>query len=80
MGQWDTLVRWSPDSRTLIYINHQAGIDNLWAQPVVGGPAKQITNFKEGRIFSFDWLRNGDLVASRGDQNSDVVLINDLAR
>jgi len=78
--QWDTPLRWSSDGRYLTYIDHTGGIDNMWGQPIEGGTPKQLTNFEEGRIFSFDWAKDGSLVTSRGVLTSDVVLIKDAGR
>jgi Tol biopolymer transport system component len=78
--QWDTPLRWSSDSRYLTYIDHAGGIDNIWGQPIAGGTPKQLTNFDESRIFSFDWAKDGSLVTSRGVITSDVVLIKDAGR
>jgi Tol biopolymer transport system component/predicted Ser/Thr protein kinase len=77
---WDAMVRWSGDGRSLTYINNQAGIENVWAQPIDGGATRQVTNFTDNRILSFDWSRDGNLVTSRGVVTSDVVLITDLER
>ncbi|HEY6121099.1 MAG TPA: protein kinase [Pyrinomonadaceae bacterium] len=76
--QWDTLLRWGSDSRTVTYTDHRGGIDNLWGQSIDGDKPKQLTSFKEGRIFSFDWSAEGNLVLSRGEQTSDVVLISNV--
>lgn len=76
--QWDTQLRWTPDSRGLAYIDARAGVENLWVQPLDGGPAKQLTNFTESRIFSFDWSQDAALASSRGVITSDVVLITDV--
>lgn len=78
--QWDTLLRFTSDGRALTYIDHRGGIDNLWAQPIDGGSPKQVTNFADGAIFSFDWSREGNLIVSRGVITSDVVLISDASR
>lgn len=69
-------VRWSPDGQTLTYTANRDGIPNVWAQPLAGGPAKQITDFKsEGRL-RFDWSRDGkQLVFSRHVWTSDLVLL-----
>ena len=49
---------------------------NLWSQPLDGGPATQLTNFKSEIFFSFEWSRDGKLlVLGRGATCSDVVLI-----
>lgn len=78
--QWDSLLRWTPDGRYLVYVDHSGGIDNLWGQPIDGGAPKQLTNFEDSRLFSFGWLKDGSLVASRGVITSDVVLIKDANR
>jgi Tol biopolymer transport system component len=75
--QWDTMLRWAPDSRSLTYLDHRRGVDNLWSQSIDSGPPKQLTNFAESSIFSFDWSREGQLVTSRGVITTDVVLITD---
>ena len=77
---WDTFLRWNGDSTSLTYVSNNAGVENVWTQPIAGGPAKQLTNFVDNRILSFDWSREGDLVASRGLVTSDVVLITDADR
>jgi Tol biopolymer transport system component len=78
--QWDTPLHWSPDGQYLVYVDHRGGIDNLWGQPIGGGDPKQLTNFDEGQIFAFGWLKDGTVVASRGVIASDVVLIKDTDR
>jgi Tol biopolymer transport system component len=75
--QWDTQLRWTADSKSLAYLDTKAGIENIWTQSIEGGPAKQLTNFNESKIFSFGWSRDGALVTSRGVLTSDVVLISD---
>lgn len=76
--KWDSLLRWYGDSHSLTYLGNSGGVDNVWAQPIDGRPAKQLTNFTDNRIFSFDWSREGNLVTSRGVITSDVVLISDV--
>lgn len=76
---FQSLVRWTPDGLSLAYIKNQDGVSNIWTQPVNGGPAKQLTNFKSDQIFWFDWSPDGrQLAVSRGTVSSDVVLIKDL--
>ena len=78
--QWDTPLHWSPDGKYIVYVDHSGGIDNLWGQPIDGGAPKQLTNFDEGKIFAFGWLKDGGLVTSRGVITSDVVLIKDSSK
>jgi Tol biopolymer transport system component len=69
-------LRWTADGRALTYVLTAGDVSNLWNQPVLGEPAKQITSFKSSRIFSFDWSPDGkQLILSRGAATSDVVLI-----
>jgi serine/threonine protein kinase len=73
-----TRLGWTPDGRAIAYIDTRGGVANLWAQPLDGGPAKQLTNFNSDLIYSFAWSRDGkQLALSRGKRNSDVVLISD---
>lgn len=69
--------RWSPDGRSIDYVDQHKGVSNIWAQPVDGGPPRQVTHFNSGAIFNFAWSKKGDLALSRGTQTSDVVLIKD---
>ena len=70
------ILRWSPDGQSLTYSAHRDGVSNIWAQPLDGGPAKQLTDFKvEGR-FLFDWSRDGkQLVFTRRVWLADLVLL-----
>jgi Tol biopolymer transport system component len=71
-----SLFQWTPDGKALTYPDTKDGIDNLWNQPLDGGPPKQVTHFTSDRIFSFSWSRDGkQLAVSRGTRTSDVVLI-----
>ncbi len=77
-GSLDT-IRWTADGRALTYIATHGGVSNIWSQPLAGGKPAQLTNFKTGRIFNFDWSPDGKWLAlARGSVTSDVVLISDL--
>ena len=68
--------RWTADSRALTYVVTNAGVSNIWLQPINGDAPRQLTTFKSDRIFSFDWSRDGkQLLVARGMVTSDVVLI-----
>jgi Tol biopolymer transport system component len=69
-------LRFSPDSRSLVYARTEAGVSNLWTLPLNGGPPQQLTQFSVGRIFSFDFSPDGKRIAmGRGALSGDVVLI-----
>jgi len=71
-------VRWTHDGRALTYIVNRGGVSNIWIQPVDDSPARQLTDFKSDRIFSFDWSRDGKWLAlSRGPEQRDVVMMSD---
>ena len=75
--QWDSPLRWTADSRSLVYVDQHGGIENLKAQPIEGGPQKQITNYSDEKIFSFAFAKDGTVATSRGVIATDVVLISD---
>ncbi len=70
--------RWSPDGRSLSYLDTRGGVTNIWSFPLDGSPPKQLTDFKTDRIYNFKWSADGkQLVLARGTTTSDVVLIRD---
>lgn len=69
-------LRWSPSGKALQYRLVRGGAENIWEQPLSGGPARQITNFPSGRIFGFAWSADSkQLLLTKGTESSDVVLI-----
>ncbi len=40
---------WTPDGKALYYVSDRGGVQNIWIHPV-NGTAKQITNYKKGRV------------------------------
>ncbi len=69
--------RWSSDGKSMLYSESRNRVDNLWSQPLDGGLPKQLTDFKSDRIFRFDVSHKNDYLAfARGNDVSDVVLIN----
>lgn len=75
------IINWSPDSKSVVYTVSANNVTNLWSQPIAGGPAKQITDFKEMLTTSFAWSPDGKrLACTRGNLMRDAVLIRDLAQ
>jgi eukaryotic-like serine/threonine-protein kinase len=68
-------IFWTSDGRAISFINTVNGVDNVWEQPVAGGPPKPVTHFTSDKIFWFDWSRDGRLALSRGTDSTDAVLI-----
>ena len=70
------MLRWTADSRALIYIDKQNGAQNLWQQPLDGSPPRQITAFTEDQILHYDSIVDGtELIISRGGRRRDIALI-----
>ena len=69
-------IRWRPGTMEVSYVVTKDGVDNIWVQPIDGGPAKMYTNFSEEYMGFFSWMPDGkSLVVSRGHSSADVVLI-----
>ena len=77
-GSFGRTIHWTADGRNLTYVDTKGGVSNIWVQSLDGGAPRQLTDFKDQRIFGFAWSRDGkQLALSRGVVNSDVVLIKD---
>ena len=72
-------LKWTPDGRSVLYVDARGGVSNIWSQPIDGSPPRQLTNFKSDLIFAFDQSDDGkQMVLSRGNISNDVVLIADV--
>jgi Tol biopolymer transport system component len=84
VSDWPALygrLRWTPDGGAIAYAPRQAGVGNIWAQPIDGSTPKQLTHWNPSPIFSFDWSRDGKWLAyAGGTLTSDVVIISDTRR
>ncbi len=70
------VLRWSPDSRALNYLQTKNGVTNIWSLPINGGQPKQLTDWKSDHIFWFEWSGESKILAcSRGTFATDLVLI-----
>jgi Tol biopolymer transport system component len=67
--------QWSRDGKSLVFVEKQNGVSNLWNRPLDGSPPKQLTHFQSDRIVSFAWSRDGkQLALARGTETSDCRL------
>ncbi len=84
ISDWPALwgrLRWYPEGNAIAYAARQAGIGNIWIQPLDGSAPKQLTHWNPTPIFSFDWSRDGKWLAyASGSLTSDVVVITDTRR
>jgi len=68
---------WTPDGRSIAYADNASGFFNVWSQPIEGGAAKQLTNFKSEFVSSFAISRDGKIAVYRWSATRDIVLIKD---
>ncbi len=69
-------LRWLPDGSAIIYATTERGTDNLWQQPIHGGPAVPLTKFTKQRLYDFAWSPDGRQCAVlRGEPHSEVYLL-----
>jgi Tol biopolymer transport system component len=73
----ESTLHWTGDGKAITYVDNRGGSGNIWSQPLDGSPARPLSNFSTGQLFSLAWSRDGRLAYSRGLQTSDVVLIRD---
>jgi Tol biopolymer transport system component len=70
------IIRWTPDSKALTYLDKVNGVQNVWRQPLDGSPASKITDFNEDLILYYSLPPSRQLlILSRGGRKRDVVLI-----
>ena len=73
----------TPDGRALVYPVREAGVDNLWLQPLDASAtaAKRITNFTGGLIDAYHFSLDGkQLGVLQRHAVSDVVLLRDTSK
>jgi serine/threonine protein kinase len=74
-------IVWMPDGKSLMYQDNRGGVSNIWAQPLVGGPPRQITHFQSELIISYDWSPDGKyLGVVRSSTTSDVLLMTNTSK
>ena len=66
---------WSSDGKSLLYSDSRERVENIWSQPLEGGEPRQLTHFKEDRIFRFGISADGHFVMGRGADTSDAVML-----
>jgi len=50
---------WAPDGRSLYFMSDRTGAENIWSQPIGGGAARQLTQFRAGRVLWPDISTDG---------------------
>ncbi|MFZ2009484.1 MAG: hypothetical protein WAU76_05705, partial [Candidatus Sulfotelmatobacter sp.] len=71
--------RFSPDGKSIAFVIGEAGVDNIWMQPVDGSKGRKLTNFNDPEsIRDFRWSPDGKALAmQRFSSVSDVILLRD---
>lgn len=67
---------WSPDGKILYYVSDRNGEQNIWIH-AINGTAKQLTNFKDGRVLFPSISKDGKLIVFERDF---AIWIMDLAK
>lgn len=72
--------RWAPDGRGITFVP-ASDVANVWEQPLSDGPPRPLTRLTDRPILDFSWSPDGArLVLSRGQYQSDIVLLRGLLR
>lgn len=71
--------RFSPDGKSIAFVTEEAGVDNIWMQPVDGSKGRKLTHFNDSqKIQDFHWSPDGKTLAMlRFSSVSDVILLRD---
>jgi eukaryotic-like serine/threonine-protein kinase len=74
-------LRFAPDGKATVYTVREAGVDNLWLQPLDGSAGHKLTNFDSEHTLDFRWSFDGHLLAVlRGHADTNIVLIKEKDR
>ena len=75
------MFRWTPDGKGITYVRRDGKQENIFVQPLAGGPSTPLTLFPEGMIANYEWSPDGQrIVLTHYLQMCDVVLLNPPAR
>lgn len=57
-------IHLSPDKKTIAFVAHREGKDNVWTMPAAGGEAKQITGNNDSRLYfsSLAWSPDNNTI------------------
>jgi tricorn protease len=66
-GTKEAWPMWAPDGRSLYFVSHRSGAENLWQRTLAGGADRQLTTFPSGRVLWPSISRDGRLIAFERD-------------
>jgi eukaryotic-like serine/threonine-protein kinase len=71
-----SVIQWSHDGKSILYSVTSSNLTNIWSQPLDGGKAKQVTDFKDLLMTGFAWSHDGkQLACTRGSLIRDAILV-----
>ncbi|HEX5603579.1 MAG TPA: protein kinase [Pyrinomonadaceae bacterium] len=74
-----SVAQWSHDGKSILYSVTSSNVTNIWSQPIEGGSAKQVTDFKDLLMTGFAWSQDGkQLACTRGSLLRDAILVTDM--
>ena len=72
-------AHWSPDGKSVLYLETKDGIGNIWSRSIAGGERRQLTRFADNEdIRWFAASPAGALAVARGTMIRDIVRIVDV--
>jgi Tol biopolymer transport system component len=77
LANGQSAIQFSPDGKTVTFIDFRNGISTLISQPIDGGAPQVLTSISKDLFYSFNLSREGRLVMSRGIRTSDAALISE---
>jgi serine/threonine protein kinase/Tol biopolymer transport system component/tetratricopeptide (TPR) repeat protein len=75
LANGQSAIQFSPDGKTVTFIDFRNGISTLVSQPIDGGSPQVLTSITKDLFYSFNQSRDGRLVMSRGIRTNDAALI-----
>jgi serine/threonine protein kinase/Tol biopolymer transport system component len=67
--------QWMPDGKSIAYTLMSGNTENIYVQPLAGGPPKQMTSFTDGAIANYDIAPDGRLLVTHYVESNDVVAL-----
>ena len=72
----DSLPRFSPDGRTLLFLSDRRGTNQPWLLPLAGGEPRRLTEL-EGSVRAAEWSPDGSRVLLIGPSGEDRYIVGD---
>jgi Tol biopolymer transport system component len=69
------IIRWSADSKSLLYLDSPKGVSNVWRLALSGEKAESLTKFSAESIFGYQFSADGSqLISARGTITRQVII------